>query len=315
MHGMFDAKKTLIAIMGPTASGKTELAINLAEMMPVEIISVDSALVYREMNIGTAKPEPELLARIPHHLIDIRDPAQSYSAAEFREDALALIEAIFARGKTPLLVGGTMLYYRALFNGLSNLPSADKGIRTQLEERARQQGWQALHEELKKVDPVSAARINANDPQRIQRALEVYELTGRSMTELYAEQQKQSFAYECAKLVVAPSQRAYLHERIERRFHQMLEQGFVAEVEALRKRGDLSLDLPSMRAVGYRQIWEYLDGVFSYEEMIEKGVAATRQLAKRQFTWLRKEPNAFWIDSDAGAVFEQAKMYFISQGM
>ena len=310
---MFEKKNTIVAIMGPTASGKTDLALRMAEQAPVEIISVDSALVYRGMDIGTAKPSAQMMARVPHHLIDIRAPEQSYSAAEFREEALTLIESILARGHLPVLVGGTMLYYRSLFNGLSNLPSANPEVRAALDARARAEGWQAMHAYLAEIDPVAAARINPNDPQRIQRAIEVYEISGQTMTELCAAQQVEPFAYPCLKVVVAPGDRANLHARIEQRFRQMLEQGFVSEVEQLRSRKGLHLALPSMRSVGYRQIWEYLDQQYDYEEMIARGVAATRQLAKRQFTWLRKEPNAVWFDSDKPALFDRVMAYFMSQ--
>ena len=310
---MFNDEKMVIAIMGPTASGKTDLALLMADVFPCEIISVDSALVYREMDIGTAKPDKAILQSVPHHLIDILDPTESYSAADFQRDALKLINGIHARGCVPLLVGGTMLYYRSLFNGLSNLPKADAEVRLQLEEEAKEQGWAEMHKQLAQIDPVSAQRINPNDPQRIQRALEVFRITGKSMTELQQVSRGEPFPFPCLKVVVAPSDRTILHQRIEARFIHMLEHGFIEEVERLRARGDLSLELPSMRAVGYRQVWEYLEGAYAYDDMVAKGVAATRQLAKRQYTWLRKEPSAQWFESDKPALFERVMGYFRCQ--
>lgn len=288
----------LVFVMGPTAAGKTDLAVACAEELNCELISVDSALVYRDMDIGTAKPDAETLRRAPHKLIDIIDPAEAYSAANFRQDALAEIQATLARGKTPLLVGGTMLYYRALQQGLSELPAADTAVRQQLEKDASRLGWTAMHERLEKIDPVSAERIHPNDPQRIQRALEVYEITGRSMTEFWNEQASQAMPYNVVKIAYFPEQRDLLHERIAIRFGQMLKQGFIEEVEALRARGDLHLNLPSMRCVGYRQVWEYLEGLMTYDEMQEKAIIATRQLAKRQLTWLRKEEQCNFFDVD-----------------
>lgn len=296
-----------IFLMGPTAAGKTDLALDLARTLPCELISVDSALIYRGMDIGTAKPEPELLAQFPHRLIDIRDPAESYSAAEFRADALAAMGEITARGNIPLLVGGTMLYYKALVEGLADMPAADAGVRAELEQWAAAEGLAALHAQLAVVDPVSAARIHPNDPQRLIRALEVYRVSGLSMTEL-RERQKQTntnaasgvsgtLPYTVAHLAIAPSSRQLLHERIAQRFLLMMEQGLVAEVEALRNREDLNANLPSIRSVGYRQVWEYLDGQCSRDEMIARGIVATRQLAKRQFTWLRSWPQLHWLDS------------------
>lgn len=290
--------KDVIFLMGPTASGKTALATALYQQLPCELISVDSALVYRGMDIGTAKPTLEDLALAPHHLIDIRDPASNYSAADFRSDALRLIAEIQHRGNIPLLVGGTMLYFKALLDGISALPEADPVIRAQLEAEATQKGWAALHEELAKVDPVSAQRIHPNDPQRINRALEVFRITGRSLTELTAEK-GEPFAYPVHQFAIAPTERAVLHQRIALRFDQMLAAGFEQEVIQLRKRADLHLDLPSMRCVGYRQMWQYLDGDCDYAQMRERGIAATRQLAKRQLTWLRSWQNLTWLDSDA----------------
>ena len=295
---------TLIFIMGPTAAGKTDLAVSCVEQFDCEIISVDSALVYRDMNIGTAKPDAETLRRAPHKLIDIIDPSESYSAGNFRTDALREIKATLARGKTPVLVGGTMLYFKALQQGLSELPSADESVRQQLELDAERLGWEAMHERLARVDPVSAQRIHPNDPQRIQRALEVYEVSGKSLTEFWNAQKSQSLPYNIAKIAFFPEDRDLLKERIAKRFHMMLELGFIEEVEALRSRGDLHLDLPSMRCVGYRQAWEYLDGKVSRDEMIEKSIIATRQLAKRQLTWLRKETSCNFYDIDS-AIYQK----------
>lgn len=293
-----------IFLMGPTASGKTDLALQLARELPCEIISVDSALIYLGMDIGSAKPSAEILQEYPHHLVDILDPAQSYSAAQFRDDALAAMADITARGRIPLLVGGTMLYYKALIDGLAAMPAADVQVRSALELQAEAEGWAALHAELQSVDPVSAERIHPNDPQRIMRALEVWRVSGLSMTEHRAQQalQKQAsngghLPYNVATFAIAPQQRSVLHERIAQRFHLMLEQDFIAEVETLWQRGDLHADLPSIRAVGYRQAWSYLQGDYTYDEMIERGIIATRQLAKRQFTWLRSWEDIEWLDS------------------
>ncbi|WP_338526570.1 tRNA (adenosine(37)-N6)-dimethylallyltransferase MiaA [Pseudomonas batumici] len=296
-----------IFLMGPTAAGKTDLAIELTKVLPCELISVDSALVYRDMDIGTAKPSKALLAEFPHRLIDILDPAQSYSAAEFRHDALAAMADITARGKIPLLVGGTMLYYKALLEGLADMPAADPQIRAEIEEEAARLGWQALHDQLAVIDPESAARIHPNDPQRLSRALEVYRVSGSSMTAHRQRQSAQStdaaasgrpqLPYTVANLAIAPANRQVLHDRIAQRFTQMLEQGFVDEVVALRRRSDLHVGLPSIRAVGYRQVWEYLEGKLTSAEMQERGIIATRQLAKRQFTWLRSWTDLHWLDS------------------
>lgn len=290
-------KPTAIFLMGPTASGKTDLAIQLRQRLPVEVISVDSALIYKGMDIGTAKPSKEELALAPHRLIDILDPAESYSAMNFRDDALREMAEITAQGKIPLLVGGTMLYYKALIEGLSPLPSADENIRSDIEQKAIQQGWAALHAELANIDPVSAARINPNDSQRINRALEVFYITGKSLTEL-TEEKGEALPYDVLQFAIAPQDRHILHERIEQRFHKMIELGFQAEVEKLYARGDLNINLPSIRCVGYRQMWEYLQGDYEHDEMIFRGICATRQLAKRQITWLRgwKTP-VQWLDS------------------
>jgi len=284
-----------IFIMGPTASGKTALAMELFDQLPVELISVDSALIYRDMNIGTAKPTPDELARYPHALVDICDPNESYSAENFRRDTLQLMDEITARGKVPCLVGGTMLYYRALQYGLSRLPATDPEVRQHFAERAEKEGLAVLHAELCKIDPVAGERIHENDPQRTLRALEVYLQTGQTLTELQLAEQGEPMPYQALKLVKSP-ERPILHERIAHRFELMLAQGFEQEVEHLMARGDLNLDMPSMRCVGYRQMWEYLDGQSDRTEMVEKGIAATRQLAKRQITWLRSEESAHWLD-------------------
>lgn len=291
-------------LMGPTASGKTDLAVDLSARLPCEIVSVDSAMVYREMDIGTAKPPPELLARAPHRLIDILDPAEFYSAARFRDDALREMAAITAAGRIPLLVGGTGLYFRALRRGLSDLPAADAGVRARLEREATEHGWGALHERLRRVDPVAAARIHPHDPQRLQRALEVYELTGVPLSRLQ-QGGGVPLPYRVLPLVLAPSDRDRLRERIALRFHLMLEQGLVAEVEALYRRGDLSPDKPSIRCVGYRQVWSYLAGESDYDAMVTQAITATRQLAKRQLTWLRSEPDVRWFDAVDGKLLEK----------
>ncbi|MFQ1048676.1 tRNA (adenosine(37)-N6)-dimethylallyltransferase MiaA [Avibacterium paragallinarum] len=290
-------KPRAIFLMGPTASGKTDLAIKLHQRFPVEIISVDSALIYRGMDIGTAKPNAEELAQAPHRLIDIKDPSESYSAANFRHDALREMADITQQGKIPLLVGGTMLYYKALLEGLSPLPAADEGLRQEIEQKAEEIGWNGLHQELAKIDPVSAQRINPNDSQRINRALEVFYLTGKSLTEL-TEQKGEALPYDISQFAIAPQERQVLHQRIEQRFHIMIEQDFQQEVEKLYQRGDLHADLPSIRCVGYRQMWEFLQGEYDHQEMVFRGICATRQLAKRQITWLRgwKSPLT-WLDS------------------
>ena len=284
-----------IFIMGPTASGKTALAMELFDQLPVELISVDSALIYRDMNIGTAKPTPDELARYPHALVDICDPSEAYSAENFRRDALQLMSEITERGKVPCLVGGTMLYYRALQYGLSRLPASDPKVRQYFAQRAEKEGLAVLHAELCKVDPVAGERIHVNDPQRTLRALEVYQQTGKTLTELQQTEQGEPMPYRALKLVKSP-ERSILHERIAQRFEMMLAQDFEQEVEKLMARGDLNLDMPSMRCVGYRQMWEYLDGQCDRTTMVDKGVAATRQLAKRQITWLRSEESANWLD-------------------
>ncbi|WP_440056244.1 tRNA (adenosine(37)-N6)-dimethylallyltransferase MiaA [Pseudoalteromonas sp. T1lg65] len=283
--------------MGPTAAGKTALAIELCQQLNTEIISVDSALVYKGMDIGTAKPSLQELKTAPHHLIDIIDPKESYSVAEFRADAIKLIDQLHQQGKVPVLVGGTMMYFKGLIEGLSPLPEADSKIRAELEREAQAKGWPALHTELSAVDPQAAGKISENDSQRINRALEVYRLTGKTMTELQQTKQAE-LPYQFHQFAIAPSERSVLHERIEKRFKIMLEQGFKKEVLALYQRDDLHPDLPSIRCVGYRQMWEYLDGECDYDEMVFKGIAATRQLAKRQLTWLRGWENVTWLETD-----------------
>jgi len=293
---MSEAKPRVLFLMGPTASGKTALAMEMAEHHNCSLISVDSALIYRDMDIGTAKPSAAELARAPHALVDILDPSESYSAADFRRDAVEAIEDSLAQGKTPLLVGGTMMYFKTLLEGLSPLPSADEDIRAQIAAQAEQMGWQALHEELSRVDPVSAARIHPNDPQRLARALEVFRISGKTLTEL-TETKAEALPYDMVQFAIAPKERAALHKLIGIRFKQMLDQGFVEEVQRLKDRGDLHLEMPSMRCVGYRQVWQYLDGEFDHATMVEKAVAATRQLAKRQLTWLRGWPELQWLTS------------------
>ena len=284
----------VIFIMGATATGKTDLAIEIAKHYPVEIISVDSALIYRYMNIGTAKPDSQTLTDYPHFLVDIIDPVERFSAWDFVNRARQLIEEIQARGRIPLLVGGTMMYFNALENGLNRLPESSPEVRLRLETEASNIGWAGLHKRLAKIDPITATRVKPGDSQRIQRALEVFELSGRSLSELQV-QQTHGLGKKVVKILLQAEDRSRLHDRIERRFHVMLEQGFIEEVRRLKDRGDLNLSLPSMRCVGYRQAWQNLDGELSEQEMIYKAVAATRQLAKRQITWLRKQPqnNAF----------------------
>ena len=294
-----------IFLMGPTASGKTALAVSLVERFPLEIISVDSALVYRGMDIGTAKPDAATLARAPHHLLDIRDPTDAYSAAAFGDDARRLMADIVARGKVPLLVGGTMLYFRALLQGLDDLPRADAAVRKALEAEAAARGWPALHAELAQVDAVTAARLATNDSQRIGRALEIYRLTGTPMSALLDRAQS-VLPYRVLQLALIPSDRAVLHQRIAARFDTMLAAGLVGEVETLRRTHALTPDLPAMRAVGYRQAWAYLDGEIDLKELREQGIAATRQLAKRQLTWLRSWPDAVVLDCLAEDMEAQA---------
>lgn len=293
------AELPVVSILGPTASGKTALALALAERLPCEIISVDSALVYRGMDIGTAKPDADELARVPHHLIDIRDPSEPYSAADFRADALRLIAQILERKKIPLLVGGTMLYFKLLFEGMATLPPANLAIRARIAAEAEQSGWPHLHQQLARLDPVSADRIHPNHSQRLSRALEICLVSGQPMSALLARQQAQQLPWSFTHFALMPTSRQWLHERIARRFHLMMEQGFLQEVETLYQRGDLLGDLPAIRAVGYRQAWDYLGGNLSREEMVDRAIIATRQLAKRQLTWLRGWPdlNLLAVDS------------------
>lgn len=286
-----------IFLMGPTASGKTALAINLRKTLPVELISVDSALIYQGMDVGTAKPTADELTQAPHRLLDILDPAQAYSAADFRRDALAEMADITADGRIPLLVGGTMLYFKALLEGLSPLPSANPDLRARIEQQAAEQGWDALHRQLVEIDPVAGARIHPNDPQRLSRALEVFYISGKTLTEL-TQTSGEPLPYQVHQFAIAPASRELLHQRIEQRFYQMLASGFEAEVRALLARGDLHTEMPSIRCVGYRQMWSYLEGEITHEEMVYRGICATRQLAKRQMTWLRGWDGVHWLDSE-----------------
>ncbi|MCP5207560.1 MAG: tRNA (adenosine(37)-N6)-dimethylallyltransferase MiaA [Hahellaceae bacterium] len=309
-------KPLAICLMGPTASGKTDLAVNLVASFNCEIISVDSALIYRGMDIGTAKPDASILSVAPHRLIDIRDPAEVYSVAQFREDALKEMAEITSRGKTPLLVGGTMMYFKALCQGIASMPKANDELRQQILSQAEQDGWQAMHERLTVLDPAAAEKIHPNNRQRILRALEVCMLSGKKMSDLWAgaswetgqnadgdytkwdEVSFDGLPYSIVNLAIAPAARQTLHDRIGQRFQQMLANGFIEEVAGLRQRADLHSELPSIRSVGYRQVWEYLSGGYSRDEMIEKGTAATRQLAKRQLTWLRSWPDVNWLESE-----------------
>jgi tRNA dimethylallyltransferase len=324
-----------ICLMGPTASGKTDLAIELTRHLPVEIVSVDSALIYRHMDIGTAKPSPQELAQAPHRLIDILEPTESYSVARFYNDALREMREISASGKVPLLVGGTMMYFRVLRDGIASMPSADETVRQEINALAAEKGWPYIHSILREVDPEAASRIKPTDPQRLQRALEVYRISGRTLSEHWRDQQAKASAsqgtadsvqqeiknnsfrtgnkgeadytitgdaippvpYRLLAFAISPSDRKVLHDRIARRFRIMLDSGFQDEVESLKARGDLNLDLPSMRCVGYRQMWEYLDGTYDYEYMVERGIIATRQLAKRQLTWLRSWDDLTWLET------------------
>ena len=293
-----------IFLMGPTASGKTELAIRLCEQHNCEIISVDSALIYKGFDIGSAKPNAEEQRRAPHFLIDILDPSIAYSAADFRKDALKLMGEITARGKTPLLVGGTMLYFKALLDGLSPLPKADPEIRQEIEAQAAEHSWQWLHDQLAEIDPVSAKRIHPNDPQRLSRALEVFRISGKSMTDL-SQTVDNDLPFDIVQFAIYPDDRSQLHERIELRYKQMLDLGFEQEVRTLYQRGDLHVDMPSIRCVGYRQMWDYIEGNLDYDEMVFRGIVATRQLAKRQMTWLRGWDNLVRLNTPMGDNAEQ----------
>lgn len=302
----------IICLMGPTASGKTPLAIAMTEYLPVEIISVDSSMVYKGMNIGTAKPDVEILKQVPHQLIDLRDPANPYSAGEFVQDAQRAINTILAKNKIPLLVGGTMMYFRTLQQGLANLPVANQVLREQIQAEALQKGWPSIHAQLKIVDSLAASRIHPHDQQRIQRALEVYRLTGKRISEWHQNQESSS-THEMINIALMPSNRALLHARIADRFQQMLRAGFIAEVERLYQRNDLTPDLPAIRAVGYRQAWAYLSGELTYEEMCEQTIIATRQLAKRQMTWLRSWPEQIkYFDSFDASLLESIRHHLQS---
>lgn len=282
--------------MGPTAAGKTDLALFLSQHLPVEIISVDSALIYRQMDIGTAKPCVGTLKKFPHHLVNIIDPKDTYSAGRFRQDALTLMADITRRGKIPLLVGGTMLYFKTLQYGIADLPEADIHVRERLQEQLEEYGLSALHKRLSEVDPVSAKRIHLNDPQRLLRALEVYELSGKSLTEL-TQYSEFLLPYKVIKVIVSPFDRKILHKRIADRYQKMMQAGFISEVKNLYDRGDLHCSLPSIRAVGYRQAWSFLSGEYDESTFIEKAIIATRQMAKRQLTWLRAQKDGVWFDS------------------
>jgi tRNA dimethylallyltransferase len=301
MRGMPD-RPLAVCLMGPTASGKSDLALRLCAHYPFEIVSVDSAQVYRGLDIGSAKPSAAEQAQVPHHLIDIRDPAEAYSAAQFRVDALRVMADISARGRTPLLVGGTMLYFKVLREGLAPLPAADPALRRAIEAEAGEKGWPALHAELVRRDPEAAARIHPNHSRRIQRALEICRLSGEPMSELLRRADTQPLSHRLLQLAIAPRDRAVLHGRIEARFRAMLAGGLIEEVAALYRRGDLGPELPSIRSVGYRQVWSYLAGEISGNQLQDQGVAATRQLAKRQFTWLRQWPDLHWLWTGEGAV-------------
>jgi len=296
-------KKTALCLMGPTASGKTALALEIARQHPIEIISVDSALIYRDMNIGTAKPTPEELASVPHHLIDILNPNAHYSAGQFVVDAKQLIQEIQARGKTPVLVGGTMLYFKALIYGMATLPKQDPAIRAEIEAEATQIGWPALHQKLTTLDPISAAKIKPTDKQRIQRALEVFNLTGVALSTLQASKQvgQADLPYTFKSFALFPKDRSILHERIAKRVDAMLAAGFIDEIIALKQKYTLDAHLPSMRAVGYRQVWEYLAGVLPEQELRDRIIFATRQYAKRQLTWLKSWPDVELFDINESA--------------
>jgi tRNA dimethylallyltransferase len=296
--------------MGPTASGKTDLAIELCRYHPFELISVDSALVYRGMDIGTAKPDPALLEKYPHHLIDIRDPSEAYSASAFRADAEFLMHEIVARNRIPLLVGGTMLYFKTLRDGMADLPPANREVRQQINALAKAEGWGAVHRELGIVDPESAARIHANDPQRLQRAVEIFRVTGSTMTQLHRQKSGTgTLPFKLCQIAIVPRNRLALHEKISERFNKMLENGFLEEVKTLQERGDLHADMPAIRAVGYRQLWQHLQGEIAYDKMVELGTTATRQLAKRQLTWLRSWPDLQLLEFESPRIVEQALKY------
>ena len=306
-NGILPDDPLAVFIMGPTATGKTDLAIALVDELPMDIISVDSAMVYRGMDIGSAKPDANTLALAPHRLIDIRDPAEAYSAGRFRDDALAEMQQITASERIPLLVGGTMLYFRTLQQGIAELPDADPDVRRQLERDAQAGSWGVLHERLQKIDPESARRIHPNDPQRIQRALEVYEVSGKTLTEYWREQDAKGLAYRRVKIALMPPDRVGLRAMITRRFDAMIDSGLIEEVEQLYRREDLSVELPAIRAVGYRQVWAMLAGEYGFETMREKAIVATAQLAKRQMTWLRKEPDCNFFDPESFKLLNMLK--------
>jgi tRNA dimethylallyltransferase len=305
-----------IFLMGPTASGKTGIAVELKQTLPVEIISVDSALVYRDMNIGTAKPDAETLTQAPHHLIDIIDPTDAYSAAAFRRDALRLMGEITARGNIPLLVGGTMLYFKALRDGLSQLPVADPVVRAELDAVIAEHGIAHLHAQLAMVDAETAARLSPNDTQRIQRAMEIYRITGQSMSELFKLQtESAALPFQITSIALTPADRSVLHQRIAMRFEQMLEMGLLDELSELRNKYDLNPELPSMRCVGYRQAWQYQEGEISEAEFVETGIIATRQLAKRQLTWLRSMPENIEINCLSPDLLQQVRIVLARSGV
>ena len=295
----------VIFLMGPTATGKTDIAVALFNRLPIELISVDSAMVYRGMDIGTGKPSKTLLSEVPHRLIDICEPDETYSAARFRRDASRAIDVIHMEQQIPLLVGGTGLYFRALESGISDLPDADAEVRQQLEVEADEIGWDAMHRRLAEIDPVSADRIHPNDPQRIQRALEIYEISGRNMTDHYDDETTSPLHFEVIKIILNATDRTVLHERIKHRFLKMLDDGLVEEVRTFHENDRFCRTLPAMRMVGYRQVWDYLDGNTDYDRMVEKGIVATRQLAKRQMTWLRKEENGIFFDCDEPGLIDE----------
>ena len=319
---MKESSPPILCLLGPTAAGKTDIALELARHHGFEIISVDSALVYKGLDIGSGKPDKQTLEDIPHWLVDIRDPTNPYSAAEFRHDAIDAVEKIIAKGNKPLFVGGTMMYFKVLRDGLAKMPSANPEVRQRILDLSERNGWQAVHQRLTEVDPESAARIHPNDPQRLQRALEIYESTGQSMTELHRIENSEHLSLPAlipnlVFISLQPRQRSTLHDQIDKRFRQMLKKGFIDEVKDLFNRGDLNRDLPAIRSVGYRQIWDYLDGQFDYDTMVEKGVAATRQLAKRQYTWLRGWPDLHRIEaelSDESEIIANKCLKILQQG-
>jgi tRNA dimethylallyltransferase len=306
------SKPSIVCLMGPTASGKTGLAIELHERLACDIVSVDSAMVFCGMDIGTATPTEEELARAPHRLINICDPAENYSAGRFCEDALREINNIHAQGRTPLLVGGTMLYFNLLQRGFLQFPGADAEIRASLQEKAAKNGWESLHAELTNIDPESAKRIHPNDPQRVSRALELFYSTGKTMTQLQEEQEWQELPFNIINLIISPQERSILHQRVEKRFDLMLAAGLVDEVKKLYERDDLNSSLPSIRMVGYRQMWSYLEGEYDFDTMRERSIIATRQLAKRQFTWLKRWENAIKLDTDDPELTEKTISHLTS---